>query len=264
MNALVRSALLDHERWADDRVTAFERALDGGERQQRGRLRHEHQSGRADDVAGVRDQEHAPPPEQIGQDAGRDHREPVADPVERGELGDEQRVVSGGEQVEIEEQPPDAHRESAERGPQQEQPRVPAEAPDAIEVVAAVTSPLRDDHEEQQREHDPDEPGRERGRRASVRAVLTVAPGGPRDHPEGHDGGCDAERSSSRHALAPRLMTSETTRGARTRPGRRWAKHTPPWRIQLRRRVIDRDGRRPWCVPRRSAPARGPATAAAR
>src|SRR6266702_1113830 len=135
---LPRLAALHHERRADDRVTALEGALHSSQHEQRHGIVGKDQSSRTEDVAAVGNQKDAAPPEEVRQDPRGDDGETVSNPVDRGELRDEERVVSRGEQVEIEQEPPDAHREPAERSAQQQESRVPAETAHASQIVPAA------------------------------------------------------------------------------------------------------------------------------
>ena len=184
--------MLHHERRTDDRVAALERALHSGQHEQRHGIVGDDQSSRAEDVAAVGNQKDAAPPEEVRQDPRGDDGETVSNPVDRGELRDEERVVSRGEQVEIEQEPPDAHREPAERSAQEQESRVPAEPAHAPQIVPTAARLPEEQEAHENRERDAEEPDDARYLRAFVRRVRVsdVAPGHRgREREDTHQGG---------------------------------------------------------------------------
>ena len=188
VHALGGPTLLDHEGRPDDRVATLERSLDGRHHEERHGLVNENEPGRPEDVAGIGNQEDPAPPEEVREDPRGDDGETVGDPVDRGELRDEERVVPRGEQVEVEEESPDAHREPAERRPKDQEPRVPAESTDTTQVLAAAARLPDDENGDQDRQPDGDEPDGQGRVGALLRPVSksAVAPGRRRECEEAH------------------------------------------------------------------------------
>src|SRR5881628_1472448 len=132
--------------------------MNGGQHEERHRIVGEDQARRTEDVAAVGNQKDAAPPEEVREDPRGDDGETVGNPIDGGQLRDEERVVSCGEQVEIEQEPPDAHREAAERSAQQQESRVPAETAHASEIVAAAARLPEEEKAHEDRERDAKEP----------------------------------------------------------------------------------------------------------
>src|SRR5262249_47740361 len=174
---------------------ALEGALHGGQHEQRHGVVREDQSSRPEDVAAVGNEEHAATSEEVRENSGGNDGQTVSNPVDGGELRDEERVVPGGEYVEIEQKPPDAHRKAAERSAQQEESRVPAETAHAPQVVAAAARLPEQKEGDDDRERDAKEPDNAGDLGTLVRSVGVpdIAPGqrGREDTRGEHEDTCE-------------------------------------------------------------------------
>jgi hypothetical protein len=132
IHALVGAALFDHERRPHDRVAAFEQSRYRREHEQPARVGDKDDRRGRQQIAAVSSEKYPAPAEKIGEYPGGNHRKAVAGPIDRGELGDKKQIESDSEQIEVEEQAQQTHRQAAERAAQKQQAGIEAKAAEAL------------------------------------------------------------------------------------------------------------------------------------